>query len=260
MPTLPLANGRRFTVADSLLDQPAEHILRYQCALSPEAQEHEADELRLERQFHEQFQPPAAGDTLAQLAFEANHPAHPAPAPARALMLLVEQVEGERADNFSDQGLRDRLSLLLAYGLTEAQVQEQHERVAVELQALAQPYAPAEADPEQQAIAVARHGQRRVLALCDVIQEVPTPLLTTRLAVEQALLDLLEPTSPAPFSPQPLGRQRAFDSLCQLLVQQQVAGRLTFLPTRYQTTPTANLLPLGLFLEHVLATSRQLPA
>jgi hypothetical protein len=136
MPTLQLAGGCTFHVADTLLDQPADHVRRYLVALAPETAQEEAQEERFQRQMPQ----PAKTDTLGQMAQQARMAVFAASPQARALTVLVEQVEQKPATDLSDQGLRDRLSYLLACGLSEAQVQEQHERVEAELRALMAPY------------------------------------------------------------------------------------------------------------------------
>lgn len=259
MPTLQLADGRTFHVADSLLDQPADHVRRYHVALAPETAQEEATEERFQRQLPQ----PATSDTLGQLAQQARMAVFAASPQARALIILVEQVEQQPAGDLSDQGLRDRLSYLLTCGLTEAQVQEQHERIVAELRTLLVPYQVAYPDAEAQEIAEAQAQQRRVMALCDAMLGVEAPVPTTRTQVTQALLDLLEPATllTADVSNiHPQMRQRSLDSLCLLLHQEQDAGRLTLLPTRWQKEPSAYLLPLGLFLEHLRAISARLPA
>jgi hypothetical protein len=259
MPTLQLADGRSFHVADSLLDQPADHVRRYHVALAPETAQQEATEERFQRQMPQ----PAKADTLGQLAQQARMAVFAASPHARALTILVEQVEQQPAGDLSDQGLRDRLSYLLACGLTEAQVQEQHERIGAELRSLIAPYLVAYPDAEAQEIAEAQAQQRRVIALCDVMLGVEAPVPTTRTQVTQALLDLLEPATLVlgeHSSIHPQIRQRSFDSLCLLLLQEQHAGRLTLLPTPWQKKPNPYLLPLGLFLEHLRAISTRLPA
>jgi len=258
MPTLQLAGGRTFHVADTLLDQPADHVRRYHVALAPETTLGEAVEERFQRYLPQ----PATTDTLGQLTQQARMAVFCASPQARALTILVEQVEQQPAGDLSDQGLRDRLSYLLACGLTEAQVQEQHARVEAELQALIAPYLVTHPEAEAQEIEVARAQQRRTLALCDAMLGVEVPVLITRSQVTQALLDLLEPSTLLPnglSSINPHVRQRSFDSLCLLLLQEQLAGRLTLLPTPWQQEPSPYLLPLGLFLEHVRAVSTRLP-
>ena len=258
MPTLQLAGGRTFHVADTLLDQPADHVRRYHVALAPETSQQDAFEERAQRQ-----QPKLARtDTLGQLAQQARLAVFSASPQARALTILVEQVEQKPATDLSDQGLRDRLSYLLACGLSEAQVQEQHERVVAELRSLLVPYL-VTCPEEGQELEAARTEQRRVIALCDSVLGIEAPVLTTRSQVAHALLDLLEPATLTPgnySSIHPTLRQRSFDSLCLLLLQEQHAGRLTLLPTPWQKKPNPYLLPLGLFLEHLRAISARLPA
>jgi hypothetical protein len=288
MPTLQLDGGRTFHVADTLLNQPADHVRRYHVALAPETTLGEADEERFQRQTFR----PATTDTLAvrqpidgkeysshgksiagagqiaqdylgKMAQQARMAVFNASPQARALTILVEQVEQQPAGDLSDQGLRDRLSYLLACGLSEAQVQEQHKRVEAELRALIVPYLVTHPEAEAQEIEVARTQQRRVLALCDAMLGVEAPVPTTRTQVTQAVLDLLELATllTADVSNiHPHIRQRSFDSLCLLLLQEQHAGRLTLLPTPWQKKPNPYLLPLGLFLEHLRAISALLPA
>ncbi|GAA4501384.1 hypothetical protein GCM10023172_23140 [Hymenobacter ginsengisoli] len=259
MPTLQLAGGRTFHVADSLLAQPADHVRRYHAALAPETAEEEAVEEHMQRAVPQ----PAPSDMLGQMAQQARLAVFAASPKARALTILVEQVEQQPAGDLSDQGLRDRLSYLLACGLTETQVQEQHDRIAAELRALTAPLLATYPDAEARAIAEAQAQQRRIIALCDVMLGVEAPELTTRTQLTDALLDLLEPAGlvlGAHSSIHPLLRQRALDSLCLLLLREQYAGRLTLLPTPWQKKPNIYLLPLGLFLEHVRATSARLPA
>jgi hypothetical protein len=259
MPTLQLAGGRTFHVADSLLNQPADHVRRYHAALAPETGQQEANEERFQRGMPQ----PATTDTLGQMAQQARMSVFAASPQARALTILVEQVEQQPASDLSDQGLRDRLSYLLACGLTEAQVQEQHTRIEAELRSLIAPYLVAYPDAEAREIAEAQAQQRRVLALCDDMLGVAAPVPTTRTQVIQALLDLLEPATLVlgeHSSIHPQMRQCSFDSLCLLLQHEQLARRLTLLPTRWQKEPSPYLLPLGLFLEHVRAISARLPA
>jgi len=259
MPTLQLADGRTFHVADSLLDQPADHVRRYHAALAPETSQQEADEERFQRQMPQ----PATTDMLGQMAQQARMTVFAASPQARALTILVEQVEQQPAGDLSNQGLRDRLSYLLACGLTEAQVQEQHTRIEAELRSLIAPYLVTYPNTETQELAEAQAQQRRVLALCDAMLDVEAPVPTTRTQITQALLDLLEPatlltTDVSSIHPQL--RQRSFDSLCLLLLQEQYAGRLTLLPTPWQKEPSPYLLPLSLFLEHLREVSTRLPA
>lgn len=259
MPTLYLPGGRTFHVADTLLDQPADHVRRYHVALAPETAQQEAEEERFQRSMPQ----PATTDTLGQMAQQARMAVFAASPQARALTILIEQVEQQPAGDLSDQGLRDRLSYLLACGLSEAQVQEQHERLAAELRSLVAPYQVTYSEAEAQEVAAAQHQQRRILALCDDMLGVEAPELTTRSQVTAALLDLLEPAALLPgdvSSIHPQVRQRSFDSLCLLLLQEQLAGRLTFLPTPWQKEPSPYLLPLGLFLEYLRAVSTRLPA
>jgi hypothetical protein len=259
MPTLQLAGGRSFHVADTLLDQPADHVRRYQVALAPETAQEEAVEERYQRQMPQ----PATTDTLGQVAQQARMTVFAATPQARALTILVEQVEQQPVGDLSDQGLRDRLSYLLACGLMEAQVQVQHERLEAELRTLLAPYLVTYPDAEAQQITEAQAQQRRVLALCEAMLGGEAPVPTTRTQVTQALLDLLEPATllTADVSTiHPQMRQRSFDSLCLLLQHEQLAGRLTLLPTRWQKEPSPYLLPLGLFLEHLGAISSRLPA
>jgi hypothetical protein len=256
MPTLQLTGGRTFHVADTLLDQPADHVRRYHAALAPETSQEEAFEERFQKQM-----PQPATDTLGQLAQQARMAVFAASPQARALTILVEQVEQQPVGDLSDQGLRDRLSYLLACGLSEAQVQEQYERVEAELQAHMVPYL-VTCPKEGQELEAARTAQRRVIALCDCVLGIEAPALTTRSQVAHALLDLLEPATIIgdASSIHPTLRQRSFDSLCLLLLQEQHAGRLTLLPTPWQKKPNPYLLPLGLFLEHLRAISARLPA
>lgn len=259
MPTLQLAGSRTFHLADTLLDQPVAHVVHYQCALAPET----SAEAAFEERFQRQLPKPVAADALGQLTREARLAVFTASPQARALVILVEQVEQKPVADHSDQGLRDRLGYLLACGLSEAQVQEQHDRIEAELRALCAPYLVTHADAEQQAIEEARAQQRRVIALCDFVMGVEAPALTTRLAVANALLDLLEPASvltPEVSSISPQIRHRSFDSLYLLMLQAQLAGRISLLPTPWQKKPNPYLLPLGLFLEHVQAISNQFPA
>lgn len=259
MPTLQLAGGRTFHVADTLLDQPADHVRRYHAALASETAQEEATEERFQRQRPQ----PATRDTLEQLAQQARMAVFAASPQARALTILIEQVEQQPVGDLSDQGLRDRLSYLLTCGLTEEQVQQQHERVEAELRALLVPYLVTHPEAEAQAVEEATAQQRRVIALCDMMLGVETPELTTRAQVEHALLDLLEPATlvvGGGSSIHPLIRQRSFDALCLLLLQEQHAGRLTLLPTPWQKKPNPYLLPLGLFLEHLRAIIARLPA
>ncbi|MGI4735550.1 MAG: hypothetical protein ACRYG7_10265 [Janthinobacterium lividum] len=259
MPILQLTGGRTFHVADTLLDQPADHIRRYYAALAPETSAAEAVEQRLQQQLPQ----PAATDVLGQLGQEARLGGFAASPQARALTILVEQVEQQPVTDLSDQGLRDRLSYLLACGLTDAQVQEQHDRIAAELGALVAPYQLTHPEAELRAVQVAQAQQRRVVALCNVLMGSETPELTTRTQVAHALLDLLEPgtlLTDEVSSIHPQVRQHSLNSLCLLLLQAQRDGRITLLPTPWQKKPNLYLLPLGLFLEHVRTISSRLPA
>jgi hypothetical protein len=255
MPTLQLAGSRTFHVADTLLEQPADHVRRYHVALAPETSQQEAVEQRLQRQGS-----PTATDTLGKLAQQAQQAAFSASPQARALLLLVDQVEQKPVGDLSDQGLRDRLSYLLACGLTEALVQEQHARVEAELRSLLVPYL-VTCPEEGRELEAARTAQRRVLALCDYVLGIEAPVLTTRSQVAHALLDLLEPATIVGDASNihPQVRQRSFDSLCLLLLQEQRAGRIKLLRTPWQKKRNPYLLPLGLFLEHLRAISTRLP-
>jgi|GEM_PF-4172411 len=259
MPSLTLSSDRTCTVCTSLLDLPVERLLAYQLAMSPEAGTEAADELLFQQHLHQSVE----ADELSQLAFAASLEVFGASAQARAFVQLVTHIEQQPATDLSDQGLRDRLSYLLACGLTDEQVQVQHDRIAAELAVLVAPYLVTHPEAELRAVQVAQAQQRRVVTLCNVLLGGETPELTTLTQVTHALLDLLEPSTlltDEVSSIHPQVRQHSFESLCLLLLHAQHDGRITLLPTPWQRKPNPYMLPLGLFLEHVRAVSSRLPA
>ncbi len=243
MPTFPLTSGRTATVCASLLDLPAERILRYQCALSPETSADEAFEAR----FEQQRPRPAAGDTLGQLTRTARLAVYEATPAARGLVVLITATDGVPVTDFWAEALRDRLGWLLTCGLTDVQVQQQQARVEEELRMLSVPYLVAQPGTEAQAIETAVRLQRRVLAMCDFVLGVAAEPLASQAQVTQALLDLLEPAGSVPEESglSPTVRQGSFTALCHLLSPQQ---------------PDPSQLPLRDFLQQVQLVSQHLPA
>ncbi|MGI4736476.1 MAG: hypothetical protein ACRYG7_14975 [Janthinobacterium lividum] len=217
MPILHLVDGRTCTVCASLLDLPVERLIAYQVAMSPEASIEAAAELRIQQQFHRLAQ----ADELSQLAFAASLEVFGASAQARAFVLLVTHIEHQPVTDFSPEALRERLSWLLACGLSPEQMQPHLTRQAVALLDELRPFYNTVPHTEARVVEVFEQHRRRALALLDYLQELPVPQLTTRAAVAQAVFDVLEPHHPAPEYAAlcPIVRQRAFGQLTELMLR-----------------------------------------
>ena len=217
MPTIHLVDGRTCTVCDSLLELPVERLLAYQVAMSPEAGIEAADELRLQQQMRR----PAAADELSRLAFAASLEVFEATAQARAFVQLVTHIEQQPVTDFSPEALRERLSWLLACGLSSEQMQPHLTRQALMLLEELRPFYNTVPYTEARVVEVYEQHRRRALALCDYLQEIPAPPLTTGAAVAQAVFDVLEPHHPAPEYAAlcPIVRQRSFGQLAELMLR-----------------------------------------
>lgn len=250
MPTLHLASGHTCTVCRSLLDLPAERLLAYHVAMSPEAGTEAADELRFQQQFHR----PVEADELSQLAFAASLEAFNASAQARAFVLLVTHLEQQPVTDFSPQALRERLSWLLACGLSQEQMQPHLTRQALALLHELCPFYHTVPYTAARVVEVFEQNRRRSLTLLDHLNGIPVSRLTTGAAVTQAVFDLVEPCHPAPEYAAlcPTVRHRAFEQLTELM-------RRNSQQCRVPRNQALEQLPLSTFLTYLFTLSYCLP-